>query len=134
MKYIELITDAYRLRNVIDASRVPDAEQGTVGVRLLNALMAELLADSVDLNYIPITYAQVSNDLTIPKHAEGAITAALAVRLVAGAAITPELQAQFDDGMATVLRKAIAAALQPPNMQHIPPGEAVRRRGDFYSG
>lgn len=134
MKYIELITQAYRLRNVIDATRVPNADQGAAAVLLLNGLMAELLADNVDLQYIPITAAQVGNDLTIPKHAEGGITAALALRISAGGAVTPELQAQYDDGIGTILRKANAALLQPPSMQHIPQGEGVRKRvGDFFN-
>lgn len=134
MTYIELITHAYRLRNVIDTTQAPDAEQGVVAVRLLNSLMAELLADSVDLQYVPITYAQVGETLTIPTYAEGGITAALALRLVAGGTVTPELQVQYDDGMATILRKAIANSLQPPNMEHLPPGEGQRRRGNFFTG
>lgn len=135
MKYIDLITDAYRLRNVIDTTQAPDAEQGTSAVRLLNNLMAELAADGVELQYVPITYAQVGDELTIPAYANGGITAALALRVVAGGSVTLELQRQYDDGMATILRKAMANALQPPNMQHIPAGEAVKLRlGDFYSG
>jgi hypothetical protein len=35
-------------------NQAPDAEQGTSAVRLLNNLMAELLADWVDLQYVPI--------------------------------------------------------------------------------
>jgi hypothetical protein len=133
--YIELITDAYRLRNVIDTTQAPDAEQGVSAVRLLNGLMAELLADNVDLNYVPISYAQVGETLTIPSYSEGGITAALSLRLTAGGTVTPELQRQYDDGMATILRKALAGSLQPPNMEHIPAGEATRRRrGDFYTG
>jgi hypothetical protein len=135
MTYLELITDAYRLRNVIDVTQVPDPEQGVVGVRLLNSLMSELLADSVDLNYVPISYAQVAEVLTIPTYAEGGITANLALRIVAGGAVTPELQLQFDSGMATIMRKSIANSLQPPSMQHVPQGEGSKRRiGDFYSG
>lgn len=134
MKYIDLITDAYRLRNVIDMNQAPDAEQGTSAVRLLNNLMAELLADSIELQYVPITYAQVGDELTIPGYANGGITAALALRVVAGGAVTLELQRQYDDGMATIMRKAIANSLQPPNMQHIPTGDADRRAlGDFFS-
>lgn len=136
MKYIELITNAFRLRNVIDSSQVPDPEQGASAVMLLNQLMEELRVNGTDLQYIPIPFGQVGNDLTIPKYAEGGITAALAIRIVAGAAITPELQAQHDSGMGTILRKSMTANLQPPSMAHIPAGEAVRRRAgdDFYSG
>jgi hypothetical protein len=135
VKYIDLITNAYRLRNVIDTTQAPDAEQGTTAVTLLNQMMAELLADSVDLQYVPITYAQVGDDLTIPVYAEGGITAALAMRLRAAAPISLELEAQASGGMSTILRKAIANSLQPPSMQHVPQGEGTRRnRGDFYSG
>lgn len=136
MTYIDLITDAYRLRNVIDTTQAPSAEQGVTAVRLLNSLMAELLADSVNLNYTPITAAQVGDTLGIPSYAEGGITAALALRIVAGGTVTPELQVQYDDGIATIMRKAVAASLQPPNFAHIPAGEGSRGRGggDFFSG
>lgn len=135
MTYLELITDAYRLRNVIDTTQVPDPEQGVVAVRLLNGLMAELLANNVDLNYVPIAFGQVGDVLTIPTYAEGGITAALAVRITAGGTVTPELQTQLDEGMSTILRKALANSLQPPNFDHVPQGEGTRRRrGDFFTG
>lgn len=134
MTYLDLITNAYRLRNVIDTTQAPDAEQGVTAVALLNQLMAELLADGVNLQYVPITFAQVAGTIGLPLYAEGGITAALALRVVAGGAVTPELQIQFDSGMATILRKAMGAELQPPNFDHIPAGSGVRRRGDFYSG
>jgi hypothetical protein len=96
--------------------------------------MAELLADNVNLQYVPISAAQVGDTIGLPTWAQGGITAALALRLVAGGAVTLELQRQYDDGMATIMRKAMAGLLQPPNMQHIPAGEAIRPRGDFFTG
>src|SRR5687767_3917875 len=120
MKYIELIIDAYRLRNVIDSNQVPDAEQGVSAVPLPNTLMAELVADDVNLNDVPSQFAEVGETLTIPAYAGGGMTAALALRIIAGGSVTPELQVQYDDGMATILRKSVANSLQPPNMQHIP--------------
>lgn len=135
MTYLELITDAYRLRNVLDTTQAPDAELGTAALRLLNSLMAELLADGVELQYTPIAYSEVANVLGIPDYALGGITANLSTRVVAGGALTPEVQKQLDDGMATILRKAVNAKLQPPNMRHIPAGDADRGRlGDFLNG
>lgn len=134
MKYIELITNAYRLRNVIDRIQAPSAIQGRDAVLLLNQLMAELKVDGCDLQYIPITVAQQNDDLTIPAWAEGGITAALAVRLAAGAAVTPELTKQLEDGMRTIENKCMHAHFdEPTSFAHVPPGEAQRTRGDFFN-
>lgn len=129
MKYIELITNAYRLRNVIDTTQAPDAEQGATAVTLLNQIMAELAADGVNLQYIPIAPGQVSDTLTIPPYAEGGITALLASRFIAAAPIGDELAKQLKDGMDTIMRQAMKDRLSATSMQHVPTGEANRQ---FY--
>src|SRR5262245_54673389 len=103
MTYLDLITDAYRLRNVIDENEAPSAEQLVEGVRLFNQMMAAWLADGIDLQYIPVAAADIANTLTLPDYAQMGVTANLAVRVVAGGTITPELQAQADTGYQTIL-------------------------------
>lgn len=127
MTYLDLITDAYRLRNVIDENETPSAEQGVAGARIFNQLMAVWLADGIDLQYIPIEAAGLSDTLTLPDFAEMGVTASLAVRLMQGGPITPELQAQSDSGYDTILREAVKAKLTTQNMEHVPRGEGSRR-------
>lgn len=135
MTYIELITNAYRARNVIDTNQAPDAEQGAAAVTMLNQLMAELAADGVELQYVAISAAQTNNALTIPPYAEGGITAALAARIKASAPLSNELQGQYEDGMGVILRRSANSKLQPPSMAHIPAGSGFNPAvDDFYSG
>lgn len=127
MKYIELITNAYRLRNVIDTTQAPDAEQGVAAVTLLNQIMAELESDGVRLQYAPITFAQVNDTIGIPAYAEGGITALLASRFIAAAPVGEELAKQLKDGMDTIMRQAMKDQLSAVSMDHVPTGEANRQ-------
>lgn len=126
MTYLDLITAAYRLRNVIDESETPSAEQGVAAVDVLNEMMAELEADGVNLQYIAITADQVDDDITIPDYARAGVKAGLAIRLAAGGTITPELQSQADMGYSTILRRTVGAQLTPANLDHIPAGAGSR--------
>lgn len=126
MTYLELITNSYRLRNVIDENESPSAEQGVAAVTVLNQLMAQLEGDGILLQYAPIAAAGLSDTLTIPRYAEAGITAALAERLVAGAPLSPELQVQLESGMDTILRQATKDQLTANNMAHVPAGEGER--------
>lgn len=57
MAYINLdiVCAAYRKTNVIDETEVPSAEQGVVGVSLMNDLLMEFDAEGVRLGYYPQT-------------------------------------------------------------------------------
>jgi hypothetical protein len=128
--YLELITNAYRLRNVIDENDGPSAEQGVAALTILNQMMEEWQASDVCLQYVPIDAADLGTDITIPKYAESGVTAALAIRLVAGGTLTPELQGQFQTGYGVILRKAVQDGLPANKFDHIPAGSA-RRRVDY---
>lgn len=132
MTYIELLTNAYRLRNVIDENESPSAEQGVAGLAVLNQLMAELEADNIVLQYAPAQASGLSEQLTIPAYAEAGITAKLAERLVAGAPLSPELEAQLTSGMETILRQATKDQLTANNMAHVPSGEGRRRTAELW--
>ena len=120
MTYLDIITRAYRLRNVIDANEEPNAEQGVEGLNTLNDMMAQWLADGVDLQYIPIEPAALADELTIPDYSRAGVTAHLAIRLAAGAAITPELQAQAESGYTTITNRTVANALGAVRLDHVP--------------
>jgi hypothetical protein len=47
---ITLITDAYRLANIIDSNEAPDAEQGQQGLRWLNDMMLNWQKDGIKLD------------------------------------------------------------------------------------
>lgn len=134
MTYLDLITAAYRLRNVIDENESPSAEQGVAALTTLNQMMAEWEADGVILQYIPIAASDLSADLMIPDYAHSGVTAGLAIRVAAGGAITPELQSQADMGYGTIVRRAVSASLPPANMDHVPAGEASGTRFSILNG
>lgn len=127
MTYLDLITAAYRLRNVIDENESPSAEQGVAALNALNQMMAEWESEGVCLQYIPIAASELSSDLTLPLYAHAGITAALAVRLVSGGTVTPELRSQVENGYGAIVRRAVQDGLPAQGMQHIPTGEANRR-------
>lgn len=52
---LEILTFAFNKVNIIDETQAPSAEQGTLGLTLLNDLMADWAADGVDLGWYPQT-------------------------------------------------------------------------------
>lgn len=131
MTYLELITRAYRLRNVIDETEQPSAEQGVEGLTSLNQMMAEWLANDINLQYIPVDAAQLADTLTLPDYSLAGVTAQLAIRIVCGSSITPELQTQASDGLATIERKAVQEELGSISLDHISAGSGSCR-GTFW--
>jgi hypothetical protein len=131
MKYLDLITDAYRLRNVIDENETPSAEQGRSGLRLLNQMCATWKARGIDINYFSTN--KTSDTLTIPEWAEQGVTAQLAIRVSAGGAITPELQLMADEGMTAILSKTIDVGFET-DTDNMPRGEAQPKSGSFFNG
>jgi len=132
MKYIELITDAYRLRNVIDEYETPSPEQGLFALRKLNQMCAVWKATGVDVQYFPTD--NVQDTLTIPDWAEMGVTASLAIAIAAGAAITPELEKMHEDGMRAINNKTIGAELGEEVSTALPCAEGQRPKGDFRYG
>lgn len=114
MTNLDIIADAYRQIGIIDENEAPSAEQGRVGLRRLNQLMATW-AES-DLKF-PSWFPQTSiqGDCPIPDWAELAVTAALSVTLAAsyGISISEELAIVAESTRAVVLRKRLNQQLQP---------------------
>jgi hypothetical protein len=52
---LQVVTDAYRRSNIVDQISVPSAEQGAVGLSLLNDMLADMAADGVRLGWFPQT-------------------------------------------------------------------------------
>ena len=133
MTNIELITQSFRLLNVIDENEAPSAEQGVQGLALLNQMMESWEEEGVKLQY----YEQTDQDATFPsapythKGVIGKLAEALAAHY--GISMTQEAAIQADDGYAVILRKSISAQLQPADMSHLPQG-SNRSGFDIESG
>lgn len=134
MKYLDLITDAYRLRNVVDENETPSPEQGKSALRILNQMCATWKARGVNIQYFATD--KLSDTLTIPDWAEAGVTAQLAVRLPAASEVTDALALMARDGYETIRSKTIGAEMGVPidTCGVLPVGEGDKPRGDFFNG
>lgn len=134
MKYLDLITDAYRLRNVLDENETPSPEQAKTGLRRLNQMCAAWKANGLDIQYFATD--KLSDVLTIPDWAEIGVTAQLAVRLPAAAPIDDGLALMAKDGLDTIRSKTTGKAMGQPieSSDVLPCGEGDRGFGDFWHG
>lgn len=130
MKYLDLITDALRLRNVVDEDSTPDPAPAQAALRKCNQMFATWRALGINLNYFSTD--KLTDTLTIPDWAEQGATAQLAIRVAAGAAITPELQLMADQGMAAIRTKCLE--MPEADMADMPSGTGQHRSGDFFNG
>lgn len=135
MTNIELITQAYRLLNIIDENESPSAEQGVLGLTLLNQMMESWEEEGVKLQY----HEQTSQSETFPcapytiKGVVGKLAETLAAHF--GVPVTPEAARYADDGYTVILRKVISNALGPVDMSHLPQGEGKCAMGyDIETG
>lgn len=51
---ITMLTDAYRLANIIDQVQAPSAEQSAQGLRILNQMIADWEAGGISLGWHPV--------------------------------------------------------------------------------
>jgi hypothetical protein len=132
LKYLDLITDALRLRNIIDENQTASPEQALDGLRKLNQMCAAWKARGIDIQYFPTN--SLSDTLTLPDWAEQGVTAQLAIRFIAGAPISDAVAIQAREGMDTIRTKTIGRDMGEPIDSTLPAGEADRRRGGFFNG
>lgn len=125
MTNLDLITDALRELNVIDENEAPSAEQGVLGLRRLNQLMAEW--GETDMAF-PSWFEQSeqSADTPIPAWAMMAVAAVLAIILASayGIAVSQELASKADSGSKMILRRNMNRKLRPIDLSNLPLGEA----------
>jgi hypothetical protein len=60
---LELVTYAYLKANVIDETQSPSAEQGVVGLNILNDMMANMAADGIMVGWFPQTNLAATSPL-----------------------------------------------------------------------
>lgn len=132
MTNIELITQSYRLMNIIGETETPSAEQGALGLVLLNQMMSAWEVDDVYLQYFRQTDQQAN--FPCAPYTEKGVAGKLAEAISGhyGIAMTPEAAKQAADGYDVILRKAIYSTMEERDMSHLPQGEGSSARGDFY--
>src|ERR1700677_5089686 len=59
----ELVNYAYLKCNVIDETQVPSAEQGVIGLNILNDMLADMAADGIHLGWYPQTNLATTSPL-----------------------------------------------------------------------
>ncbi|MGH6631730.1 MAG: hypothetical protein ACREB0_00095 [Sphingopyxis sp.] len=134
MKYLDLITDACRLRNIVDENETPSPEQAKTALRLLNQMCAAWKARGLDIQYFSTD--KLTDTLTIADWAEAGVTAQLAVRLTAASPVSDSLALMAKDGIDTIRSKTTGTAMGEPidTCGVLPSGEGDARRGDFFNG
>ncbi len=131
---LDIVTDAYRMVNIIPMQSAPSAELGSAGLRRLNSMLAFWASDGIDLGWFS------QDDLTADAPLDDAVlegvTANLAVRLAgtAGVQAPPEVRQTALDAYSTLLRIAVVDSLEPADMTNLPVGSGGGARWDIEGG
>lgn len=137
MTNLELITDAFRQIGMIDENESPSAEQGQVGLRRLNQLLAAWATPPSSICF-PSWFPQtsLSDTLPIPDYAERAVTAALAIELCAAyqRPVSDAIAVVASNGYQDLLVRHMNQRLRPVDLSHLPAGEAHRHTFDIING
>ena len=131
---LEFVTDALRELNVIAETDTASAEQGQHGLRKLNEMLEVWAENEIAFGYFEQTDASL--DCPIPKYAEKAVKAGLAIDMAPtyGATVSPELGKKFDDSYKMLQRKFIAEQLTGQDMSNLPYGIGMRGRFNINNG
>jgi hypothetical protein len=129
---IEMITDAYRTANVIDENETPSAEQGVVGLRVLNQMMGQWDRDGIKLGWQVVD--EQADTLPLQFQDERCVKFNLAVELSGefGIEALPRVQKIAND---TYDALAKAHRLQVEcKLDHLPAEDASYFRGSIETG
>jgi hypothetical protein len=124
MTNIEIIEDAMRAIGVLAETESASANQGALGLRRMNDLLAYWEATGVDLQYPPQSSTTADFPLTVD--------VVLAVKYNLAAMLCPDYERQVPPIVAslastswyTLLRKAASDARVESTLDHLPKGEA----------
>lgn len=102
---LQIVTDAFCIIGVIGETETPSAEQGQVGMEVLNDLLADWAADGVDLGYYPQT--NLANTAPLQDADVRGVKLCLAGELASrnGIALSPETAALIDSAYAKLVKK-----------------------------
>lgn len=90
---LDMITDALRIANIIDENETPSAEQGVAGLRSLNQMVAQWVADGIRIPWHIV--AELEDELPIDVKDERGLKYNLAQELATeyGVELLPRAQA-----------------------------------------
>jgi hypothetical protein len=134
---VVLIRNSLSLINVLGVGEAAEIEHSELGIRKLNALLADWEADSVDLQFYPQTIDDLGGDCPIPDHAELAVTYYLAFALAPhyGKQVAPEMVALGQKYYDRLVRDAVKEQIKEVKIKHLPQGEGQNRADtDIFNG
>jgi hypothetical protein len=122
----DLVKDTLGLIGVLADNDAPSAEQGMLGLRVLNEMMASWTVDSIDVGYYP--QDALSADAALPDEQIECVKHNLGVLLCPyfGREPSPIVVAVASATKSRLLRDAMQNEMVPASMRHIPRGEARR--------
>lgn len=128
---VDLIRDSLGLLGVLRETQAPTAEQGKLGLRVLNEMMADWEADGIDLSYVPTD--SLADDLSVDDGFIAPIKYSLAHLLAPYYGIqTPAVVLQMAIGYYNrVVRGIVNDQLQPVTLTNLPLGSANWVSADF---
>lgn len=106
---IELVTDALRLMNVIDANESPSAEQGIQVLHILNEMLADAQADGIRLGWYRIADADIADPAPLSDDDIRGVKFCLAVEIAPyfGLEPLPQLKENAADAYSKLAKRAI---------------------------
>lgn len=120
----DLIKGALALIGVLGEGEDPSAEQGALGIQVLNGIMADWEQDGVNLEYYP--QETLGDETPVPAHALVGVQGFLAVALAPyyGKPITAEFIASNEKFYSRLVRDAVRDSMEEADLSHRPLGEA----------
>jgi len=118
----QLITDALTMVGVMGEGGTLSSTHQTLGLRILNELMDQLLEDEIDLQYF--RQGTIGDTTPIPDWSVNGIKSMLAVWIAAdtGVPITAEVASRADSGYQTILRRALKNNMREADMSRLHQG------------
>jgi hypothetical protein len=135
MTNLQLVTSALKMLGVLHAGETPAIEDGTLALDELNALMAFLASDGINVGYY--TQTSLTDDVPLSDETAQLVKPQLAVWLQTSYPSTsypPSLAARAVDCKRQMLRGAVLANIQEADMSNIPGGEARGGVGSILTG
>jgi hypothetical protein len=131
---LDIITDAYRMVNIIPMTAAPGAELGSAGLRRLNSMMAFWSSDGIELGWF--SQDDQSAEAPLDDGVLEGVTANLAVRLAATAGVPApdEVRRVASESYQSLLRIAVVDSLEPADMSNLPIGTGYGARWDIENG
>ena len=131
----EVVTDALREINVLDADETASPEDASLALREMNRMMALLAGDGVDLGFPP--QDSLADDFPLDATAEAQVVPLLSLRLLKhfpSGRPSPSLLSDAEAAKSQLMRAAVLANMEEADMSNLPGGEGKCYRGDILNG